>query len=97
MPSASSAQAPAASLPSAADVFVRYTNAIGGASAIKKHRSRRIVGRFELTAQATTNLGAAGLQNEVVSGDYDGNPADDEVAVALSGTPRHTATSGRPS
>ena len=52
MPSAASAQAPAAALPSAADVFLRYTNAIGGASAIKKHRSRRIVGRFELTAQA---------------------------------------------
>lgn len=42
---------------------------------------------LKLTLAATTNLGAAGLQNLLVSGDYDGNPADDEVAVAVSGTP----------
>lgn len=41
-----------ASLPSAAEVFDRYRSAIGGADAIRGHRSRRILGRFELTAQA---------------------------------------------
>jgi hypothetical protein len=41
---------------------------------------------LELTAQGTTSLGAVGLENVVVSGDYDGNPNDDEVAVAVSGT-----------
>ena len=42
----------AAPLPSVEHVFDKYRRAIGGAAAIKKHRSRRIVGRFELTAQA---------------------------------------------
>jgi hypothetical protein len=44
--------APAAALPSVEEVFEKYRRAVGGAPAIRKHRSRRIVGRFELTAQA---------------------------------------------
>ena len=52
------AQAPAAvqtapaSLPSAADVLERYRKAIGGTAAVRRHQSRRMVGRFELSAQA---------------------------------------------
>jgi hypothetical protein len=47
-----SSQASAPALPSVDEVFEKYRRAIGGTAAIKKHRSRRIVGRFELTAQA---------------------------------------------
>jgi hypothetical protein len=46
------AQAPAATLPSAEQVFQRYRQAIGGAQALRRHRSRRVVGRFELAGQA---------------------------------------------
>jgi len=42
-------EAPA--LPSAEEVLERHRNAVGGAEAIRKHRSRRVHGRFELTAQ----------------------------------------------
>jgi hypothetical protein len=38
-------------LPAASDVLSRYTRAIGGEQAIRKYRSRRAVGRFELRAQ----------------------------------------------
>jgi hypothetical protein len=43
---------PAAPLPSAAEVLERHRKAIGGAAAIRRYTSRRIAGRFELTAQA---------------------------------------------
>ena len=43
---------PAPSLPSAAEVLERHREAIGGAEAIRRYTSRRIAGRFELTAQA---------------------------------------------
>jgi hypothetical protein len=49
---ARSEQAAAPALPSVDDVLEKYRRAIGGPAAIKKHRSRRILGRFELTAQA---------------------------------------------
>jgi hypothetical protein len=38
-------------LPQASVVLSRYTRAIGGEQAIRKYRSRRAVGRFELRAQ----------------------------------------------
>lgn len=41
----------AAVLPSAAEVLERHRDAVGGADAIRKHRSRRVTGRFALTAQ----------------------------------------------
>jgi hypothetical protein len=49
---APTAQQPVAPLPPVADVFRKYREAIGGSTAVRKHRSRRTVGRFELTAQA---------------------------------------------
>ena len=39
-------------LPSAAEVFQRYRQAIGGTDVLRRHRSRRIAGRFELSGQA---------------------------------------------
>jgi hypothetical protein len=38
-------------LPSVESILARYREAIGGAKAVRSHRSRRTVGRFELTAQ----------------------------------------------
>lgn len=38
-------------LPAASAVLSRYTRAIGGEHAVRKYRSRRAVGRFELPAQ----------------------------------------------
>ena len=49
---APAAAAPSPALPSAAEVFQRYRQAIGGAEALRRHRSRRIAGRFELSGQA---------------------------------------------
>jgi len=37
--------------PSAEEVLERHRNAVGGADAIRRHHSRRVHGRFELTAQ----------------------------------------------
>jgi hypothetical protein len=43
--------AAASSLPAAKDVLARYTRAIGGESILRKYRSRRTTGRFELRTQ----------------------------------------------
>ena len=43
--------AAARSLPAAKDVLARYTRAIGGESILRKYRSRRMTGRFELRTQ----------------------------------------------
>jgi hypothetical protein len=40
-----------APLPPATEILSRYTRAIGGEGAIRKYRSRRALGRFELRAQ----------------------------------------------
>src|SRR5688500_6027180 len=40
-----------APLPPAMEILSRYTRAIGGEGAIRKYRSRRALGRFELRAQ----------------------------------------------
>jgi hypothetical protein len=46
------AKAPAAEkLPAASEILARYTRVVGGEPAIRKYRSRRAVGRFELRAQ----------------------------------------------
>jgi len=51
--SAQTVQTPAQAfvLPSAAEVLGRHRDAVGGEEAIRKHRSRRVTGRFALTAQ----------------------------------------------
>jgi hypothetical protein len=38
-------------LPSPAEILARHRDAVGGPEAIRKHRSRRVTGRFALTAQ----------------------------------------------
>jgi hypothetical protein len=40
-----------AKLPGAVEILARYTRAVGGERAIRRYRSRRAVGRFELRAQ----------------------------------------------
>jgi hypothetical protein len=45
------AVAPPASLPPATDVLARYTRAIGGERILRKYRSRRTTGRFDLRTQ----------------------------------------------
>src|SRR5688500_2712929 len=49
-PSAKSRQA-VGKLPAAVEILSRYTRAVGGERAIRRYRSRRAVGRFELRAQ----------------------------------------------
>lgn len=41
----------ASALPSAAQVFAQYRKAVGGEGAVRKYRSRRATGRFDLTTQ----------------------------------------------
>jgi len=43
--------ATAASLPSVNEVFARYRKAVGGEAALKKYKSRRASGRFDLMSQ----------------------------------------------
>jgi hypothetical protein len=42
---------PDGALPSAAEILTRHRDAAGGETAIRRYRSRRVTGRFELTAQ----------------------------------------------
>jgi hypothetical protein len=50
-PAGDSRASTAASLPAAKDVLARYTRAIGGESILRKYRSRRTTGRFEMRTQ----------------------------------------------
>ena len=48
---AQAARTHAGTLPAASEILSRYTRAVGGERAIRKYRSRRALGRFELRAQ----------------------------------------------
>jgi hypothetical protein len=50
-PTAPAQTATKAALPSAAEVFERHRQAVGGEQAIRKIRTRRVKGRFEIPAQ----------------------------------------------